>query len=185
MRGTAVTETLGRLAEQAAQLRTAFDRAFAAPAHTDATVTVDFLAIRFGGDPYAIRLAEVSGLFINRRITQIPGNDASLLGIAGFRGSVLPVYGLAALFGQSQTPAPRWLVIAATAPIALAFDQFDGHLRAAADTILPQQPHAQSRGYAPDFLRSGEIVRPVLHVTSVINALGAASAAPPARSEQK
>ena len=63
-------------------------------------------------------------------------------------------------------------MIAAVAPVALAFDQFDGHLRAAAEAILPRQSPEQVRGYALEFVRTESVVRPVLHLPFVVDALG-------------
>lgn len=161
------------LAKRAAALRLAFDEAFAVPLRTRTTVQHDLLAIRVGTEPYALRLAEIRGLFADRKITRIPGVAATLLGIAGFRGTLMPVYSLRTLLGHSGTQAPRWLVIAADAPVALAFDGFDGHLRAASDAILPQQ-QKKTRDFAPDFIRAGDLVRPIVHLPSVVDALGPA-----------
>jgi purine-binding chemotaxis protein CheW len=167
-----MTDTSSGLAERAAGLRSAFDRAFATPVRADTTIKQDLLAIRVGPEPCAIRLSEVAGLFVDRRIMRIPASDGVLIGIAGFRGAIVPVYSLRSLLGHSGTQALRWLVIAANAPIALAFDVFEGHLRVSTDAILPQQAHAQMRGYAAEFVRSAGVVRPVLHLASVIAALG-------------
>jgi len=164
------------LAKRVADLRSAFDRAFAVPLQTETAVNQDLLAIRVGGEPYGIRLSEVSGLFVDRPITPIPASNASLLGIGGFRGAIVPVHSLAMLLGYSTLQLPRWLVMAAAAPVALAFDLFEGHLRVPADVILPQQPEAQMRGYAPDFVHGGGIVRPVLHLASLIASLGISDA---------
>lgn len=182
-----MTDTTSGIAERAAQLRSVFDRAFAVPVRADATVHQDLLAIRAGAEPCAIRLSEVAGLFIDRRITPIPGSNAALLGIAGFRGAILPVYSLRTLLGHPGTNPQRWLVIAATAPIALAFDLFEGHLRVAAEAILPQQSTAQTRGHAPEFVRGADVVRPVLHLASIIAALGtpASVEVPSRRSEEQ
>jgi hypothetical protein len=84
----------------------------------------------------------------------------------------LPVYSLQTLLGHAAAQTPRWLVIAAVAPVALAFDAFEGHLRAAADAILPQQ--STMRGCAREFIRTADAVRSILHLPSVIKALGAA-----------
>jgi chemotaxis signal transduction protein len=163
-----------RLAERAAELRTDFDRSFAAPLRADIAPKLDLLAIRVGTESCAVRLSEVAGLFADRKITHVPGNNAALLGIAGFRGAVVPVYDLRTLLGHSGTHAPRWLVIAAAAPVALAFEVFEGHLRASADLILPQQSPADTRTYTREFVRIANVVRSVLHLPSVIEALGAA-----------
>lgn len=166
-------DSLSGLTERAAELRSAFDRAFAAPLRADAAVKQDLLAIRVGPEPFALRLAEVTGLYADRKITRVPGGKSELLGIAGFRGATVPVYSLRILLGFSAAPASRWLVIAVAAPVALAFDAFEGHLRAAADAILPQQSHAQMRGHAPEFIRTADTVRPVLHLASIVKALDA------------
>lgn len=166
-------DSLPRLAERAAELRTDFDRAFAAPSRADVARKLDLLAIGVGAESCAVRLSEITGLFADRKITFVPGSNPALLGIAGFRGVVLPVYNLRTLLGHSAAQTPRWLLIAAAAPVALAFDAFEGHLRAAADAILSQQSDAKMRDYAREFLRTTDTVRSVLHLPSVIEAFGA------------
>jgi hypothetical protein len=64
------------------------------------------------------------------------------------------------------------------APVALAFDGFEGHLRVPADAILPRQSPALRRGMAPEFIRTGDVVRPLIALPSVIDALGATEAPP-------
>jgi chemotaxis signal transduction protein len=162
------------LAERAAELRAGFDRSFAAPLRADVARQFDLLAVRVGSESCAIRLSEVTGLFADRKITRVPGSNAALLGIAGFRGAILPVYDLRTLLGHSSAPTSRWLVIAAAAPVALAFDVFEGHLRTAADAILPQQSGAKTRASAREFIRGADAVRSVLHLPSIIEALGVA-----------
>jgi len=167
-----MSDSVLRIAERAAELRSAFDRGFAAPLRIDAAVKLDLLAIRVGTEPCAMRLSEVAGLFADQKVVRVPGSHAALLGVAGFRGALVPVYSLGTLLGHSRTKASRWLVIAAAAPVALAFDVFEGHVRVPADAILPQQSQAQMRGCALEFIRTADLVRPVLHLPSVIDALG-------------
>ena len=171
-----MSDLMSGLGERAVELRLAFDRGFAAPLRIEAAATQDLLAIRVSAEPYAIRLSEITGLFVDRKFTRVPGGNAALLGVAGFRGALVPVYSLRTLLGHPGTHAPRWLVIAAAAPVALAFEGFEGHLRAAGDAILPRQSPAQMRGYAAEFIRTESVVRPVLHLLSVIDALGATEA---------
>jgi chemotaxis signal transduction protein len=173
-----MTDSPSGLVERVAELRSAFDRAFAVPPRADAGIKQDLLAIRVGPEPCAIRLSEVGGLFVDRRITRIPTTEAALIGIAGFRGAIVPVYSLRAVLGHSGTEPTRWLVIATAAPVALAFDLFEGHMRVPADAVLPQQPNAQMRSLAPDFVRGADAVRPVLHLPSIIAALSTSE--PPA-----
>jgi len=44
-------------------------------------------------------MAEVSGLFADKKVTRLPSPVSELSGIAGLRGAVLPVYDLAMLLG--------------------------------------------------------------------------------------
>lgn len=118
----------------AVELAAAFDDAFAA-AQVAPPPQADLLAIGVGGDRFALPLAHVAGMFADRRITKIPSRRADLLGLAAFRGTVLPVFDLAARLGYTAARAPRWLVLAAAAPLAFAFERFDGHVRLAASDI--------------------------------------------------
>ena len=61
-----------------------------------------------------------------------------LVGMVGIRGTVFPVYDLGMLLGCPRAAAPRWLVVAAAGPIALAFGAFDGYLSVRAEGIERQ-----------------------------------------------
>jgi purine-binding chemotaxis protein CheW len=160
-----------RLAPQAAVLRIGFDRAFAEPAHLDMTRMEDLLEIRIDDDAFAIRLSEISGLYVGKKMTRVPGGDPALLGIAGFRGMIQPVYSVAILLGRPTEASPRWLVMAAAAPIALAFDGFECHSRVASETIRPRDANAKDQPYARDFVPIRQLVRPILHLPSIFDAI--------------
>jgi purine-binding chemotaxis protein CheW len=159
------------MAERAKELRLAFDRAFAEPVRPDTTVKEDLLAIRVDRQAFAIRLSEITGLFADKKITPVPGSHAALRGVAGFRGTIVPVYDLQILLGHASTSTPRWLVIAAAAPIALAFEAFVGQLRVARDAILPQPSRPESHSYAREFVRTENFAGPVMHLPSLLDAI--------------
>jgi purine-binding chemotaxis protein CheW len=168
-----VTDAPAGLAGQAAKLRAAFDATYAAPLRRDGATNQDLLAVRAGAAPYAIRFSDISGLFVDRKITRVPANDtSSLLGIAGFRGAIVPVHSLPVILGLPAAHAFRWLVMVATTSVALAFDAFEGHLRVLAASIVSQQLSGAARSFAPEFVHHAGIIRPVLHLPSVIEALG-------------
>jgi chemotaxis signal transduction protein len=166
-----ITDDLSRLAARAAGLRTGFDRSFAEPAQLDMSATEDLLAIRVGDDVFAIRLSEIAGIYVGKKMTRVPGGDPVLLGIAGFRGTIQPVYDLATLIGHPAEASPRWLVIAAAAAIALAFDGFERHLRVASATIRPRDTSAKDLPYVRDFVPVQQSVRPILHLPSILDAI--------------
>jgi chemotaxis signal transduction protein len=123
---------------RAAELRDAFDRSFTQAPSPEAGAVENLLAIRLGANPYALRLSDVSGLFADKNTTWLPSPVPELLGMAGIRGTVLPVYDLGMLLGCPRAAAPRWLVVAAGAPVALAFEAFDGYMSVRAGGIEQQ-----------------------------------------------
>jgi hypothetical protein len=148
----------------AAQLRQAFDASFAEPLR-EATVPPEaFLAIRVDADPHALRLADVASLLPLDAVTPLPSPLPELLGVIGHRGAVLPVYDLRTLLGYPGAAAPRWCVVLAAAPLALAFDGFDGHLR------VPRQ-----HGERLDVLQLDGQVRPVVPTAALLATLTAAA----------
>jgi purine-binding chemotaxis protein CheW len=161
-----------RVTERAQAMRREFDHAFAAPVQFDKTVKEPLLAIRAGGQPCAIRLSSISGLFADKKVTPVPGGHPALRGIAGFRGTILPVYDLPHLLGLSGAPSSRWLVVAKAAPIALAFDVFEAQLLVRPDAIVAQATQSELKNVARDFLRTPEFSGPILHLPSVLDAIG-------------
>jgi chemotaxis signal transduction protein len=166
-----VSDAPTRISERAAELRSAFDHGFAQPIHFETMVQHDLLAIRVGAEACAIRLTEIAGLLVDKKITRVPGSDAALLGIAGLRGAIMPVFSLQSLMGHPAAAKPRWLVIAAGAPVALAFDAFEGRMRVSPDAILPRPSGMQTRSYAREFVRTPAQARSVIHLPSILGAI--------------
>ena len=154
-------------------LRHAFDRSFAEPSRDGRTTTDDFLMVRIGSDSYAIRLSDVAGLFLDKAITRLPTRYPALVGTAGFRGSILPVYELAVLLGCPPTTAlSRWMVLAAKTPVALTLNGFDGHLRIARQASAPRASGSEPlRPHLREVVRTPDGVRPILNLQSVVNAI--------------
>ncbi|HET9517272.1 MAG TPA: chemotaxis protein CheW [Actinoplanes sp.] len=168
------------VADRLAELRSGFDQSFAEPPRRHDLETRELLAIQAGGRRYVLRLSQTSGVFCDRPITALPGPVPALLGLAGFSGTIVPVYDLAALLGHPMPDPPRWLVLAAgSPPLALAFHQLDGHLRVARETLVdeagqhhdggPRRPRGCLRGMA--MLPEG--TRAVVDVPSVRTAVQA------------
>ncbi len=156
------------LAGRAAALRREFDRAFAEPPRVTVTDLEDFLAVRAGPDRYVLRVAELAGLFADKKVLRLPTPVPELLGIAGFRSAVVPVYDLRALLGYGVGAATRWLALTKRGPIALAFDAFEGHLR------VPREQIASDGGrgaHLRGVLRTADSVRPIVDLVSVLDAV--------------
>ena len=166
-----MTDGSAMLANRAAELRSAFDRSFAKEQRLDGESTEDLLAIRLGQEPYAMRLSEIAGLFADKKITLVPRDDPALLGIAGFRGAIVPVYDLRALLGQPTAIAARMLVLAASLPVAFAFDVSDGHLRIPRNAIAPRGIGDPANRYVREIAHADDELRSIVHLGAVIEAI--------------
>ena len=159
-------------ASQADELARAFDADFARAAAVRTADSEDLLAIRVGGDPYALVRGELAGLFADKAVTPLPGAAPGLLGISGFRGAVVPVYDLrSAIGGIPPAEPPRWLVTAAAAPVALAFDRFEAFLRVPRDAIASHAGTAA--GHVRRAMRHAGELRPILDLASIVEAIRA------------
>jgi chemotaxis signal transduction protein len=123
-------------------IRAAFDRSFAQPPQAARAKLRDVLAIRLNEDPYLIDLEHLAGVFADKAITGLPHSEPGFLGIAGFRGALVPVYDLRVLLGYKSGKAPRWLAVASASRVALAFDQMEG-LRRVPRAHFAQQAHSE------------------------------------------
>jgi purine-binding chemotaxis protein CheW len=182
------SDPAGRLAE----LRQAFDRSFVERPRDEAARSEDLLAIRVGRDPYAVRVNATAGLIADRPVTPLPGSGPELSGVAGLRGSVVPVYDLATLLGLPGPPnAARWMILAAGSPLfALAFDRLDGHLRVPLDAIAeaavgPDGPGtAAGTAHVSAIIRTPDGTRALIDLAAV-RATVAARAAPSTASRKR
>jgi chemotaxis signal transduction protein len=147
------------------RLRTDFDRSFAQPLSSHDVEHVELLAVRAGGRPYALRLAQTAGLHPDRPVTPLPGPLPALLGLAGFAGTPVPVYDLGALLGHQIADRPRWLVLAAgSPPLGLAFHDLDGHVRVTAEAIIGEAAGDGRRGVLRGMARLDGTTRPIIDV---------------------
>jgi purine-binding chemotaxis protein CheW len=167
--------TASRILERVARARLEFDRAFAEPPRVADVATTDLLAIRAGNRSCAIRVSEIAGLHLDKKVTPVPGTDRSLRGIAAFRGTILPVHDLAVLLGESAMPAPpRWLLVATAAPIALALHGFEGQRRVVCGDIVGAPP-GQGDRHAAALVRGPIWNGPLLALSSVLQSIGGAA----------
>ncbi|MGA8709243.1 MAG: chemotaxis protein CheW [Steroidobacteraceae bacterium] len=156
---------------RAQEMRAAFDRSFAEPPLTEQAPLQDFLAIRVGTDPYAIRLTDIRGLFADRPVTLLPSDDSAFLGIAGVRGIVVPVYDLGALLGHPPGALRRWLLLIGAASLALAFEAFEGHLRLPQAALAAQGRQERSGAFVQEVLHTGNSTRAIVQITAIFDAI--------------
>ena len=154
-------------AEKARQMRESFDRAFALPAQYTDTAIENLLLIKTGTDPYGIKIAEIAGLFCDKKIEPVPSPYRAFLGLAGVKGSVVPVWDLGELLGNGAAPnKPRWFVIVAGTPAwALGFTDFEGCIKIPRSDLCPMP--GQRASHLPETCRMAGGARPVLSLPSL------------------
>lgn len=165
------------LSDRVADLRRTFDHAFASPRRQAREEVDQLLTIRLGGQPCALKVREIAGLATGRRVIPLPSQRPEFLGIAGIRGVLVPVYSLAALLGYGQDAAPhRWLVQCGTEePIGLAFEEFEGYLRAPRSAVYVASRTEAARRHVKEMVRAGAMVRAVVDIASVVETVKAGS----------
>lgn len=135
------------MSERAAQLRAAFDRAFAEPLPGEPVATRELLCVRLAGEPFALALGEIATIHVDVKLVVVPATAPELLGVISVRAQIVPAYDLRAVLGLPCERTPRWLVVARDAPAAFAFDGFDGLVRTAEVPVASSA--ALSRGAVP------------------------------------
>ena len=149
------------------ELRSVFDHERAAPSSSRTEVqTESLLKIRVSGDAYAIRVSEISGLATDRKIVAFPSPISELLGLAGIRGALVPVYSLAGLLGHgTESGQVRWLVLCGTdEPFALAFGDYEGYVRIPQTQLYSAEQKDVTRINVTHVARTIDMVRAVVSI---------------------
>jgi purine-binding chemotaxis protein CheW len=101
---------------------------------------------------------------------RIPGPVPELLGLAGFRGVIVPVYDLPALlrYGALQS-APGALVLTDTSPaVALAFEAIPEHFTVRPAEVVPERIEGKNVRGAVAFRG---LIHPILDVSALVVAI--------------
>jgi purine-binding chemotaxis protein CheW len=160
----------------AAALRSAFDESFAVAAASKLERLEGLLAIRVGGDPYVLRLSQITGLYADRRIVAVPSPVVQLLGIVGLRGMMSPVYDLAALLRYPPAVSPRWMVLAGgSQPVGFAFEGFDAHVQVSEASLVSGEDQpvgaVTTRQHARGSIRVAGALRLIIQIASVVETI--------------
>lgn len=158
---------------KAAQLRQAFDHSFALPPSADSPEVQDLLMIRVAGDPYAIRLLDITEIVTGRSVVSVPTIKPGLLGLAGIRGGIVPVFCLSSILGYGPASgSPRWMVLCgAEEPIALAFSDFEGYLRLPTSALHADENFSATTAktkYVSQVARTTDGVRAVISIQLIM-----------------
>lgn len=155
------------------KLRRDFDESFATVPASRVTAVEDLLGFRIGGDAYALRMKEITGFVAAGRIVPLPARVPQILGLAAVRGALVPAVSLAGLLGYArESDAVRWLALSDMAdPVAFALGEFEGYLRVLPSEACTPDKLGERRGFIEAAVRSGDRVRSILSVPSMVNAI--------------
>lgn len=154
-----------RLRFSAAALAREFDLGFSRAADLEPPVEENLLILQLQSRPFAVRATGLRAIAPTPRIACVPSSSPALLGIAGIRGELVPVFDLAHLLGISpEERGLRWcLLVGESERAALAFRHFDGFVRCPASAVS----RAEARDGLAPFLE--EVVRLERGVLSIID----------------
>ncbi|OQX67360.1 MAG: hypothetical protein B6A08_15760 [Sorangiineae bacterium NIC37A_2] len=152
--------------DQIERLRREFDESFARP-EEERPELVPLLGIRVAGRPFALSLGELGGTAAGARIVPVPARSPALIGLAGIRGRVVPVFDLATLFGETRPgAAPRWIALSqGSEAIGLAFSELEGHLERRPEELGAYSGEGQK--WIRGALRGERELRPVIDVSAI------------------
>jgi purine-binding chemotaxis protein CheW len=154
------------------ELRRAFDQTFAAPAVRPADNLTTLITIRVAGQAFALHAKEITALAKRSRIVPVPSRVPELLGLAGVRGALVPVYDLAALLGLPRRAGePQWFVLAhREAQLALAVDEIEG-LAEIPKTDLFNDDASPSRDHVRQLARIGTGTRALIDIPAIVETI--------------
>lgn len=164
-----MTDIPATAAQRVAELRRAFDEAFASPPRAKTEEVEDLLTFRIEGNPYGLSIREIAGVAAAGERVPLPSGRPGLLGITGLRGALVPVYSLPVLmgYGPSRT-SPRWLALCgARDPLALALGDLDGYARIPGTAL--HVPDREPRKHVHRLARIGETVSAIISVSSIVS----------------
>jgi purine-binding chemotaxis protein CheW len=155
-----------------AEMRRLFDDAFAQPLPERGTARQPMLAIVAGGESLAVRLADIAALATARgSVVQVPSSVPELIGVTGIRGTLVPVFSLAALLGlERRSGEARWLLLcnARQLSLALAFEQFQEHIQVDAADVFAADAADRMGGYLSQSVRHGDRLRALVNVPAIV-----------------
>jgi chemotaxis signal transduction protein len=164
-----MSDTLQVVQARLDALRRTFDFGYSVPQREREAEPEDLLAIELAGHPYALRIRELCGLYVERRITPLPAAPPELLGLAAVRGELVAVYDLASLLGYAHGDESRFLVLGRSRSVAFAFGTLHGHVRVAKTLIATSELAREA--WLTEVVRESGQTRPIIDLSGISTAI--------------
>jgi purine-binding chemotaxis protein CheW len=131
----------------AVALREAFDASFATVPPAARAPEDDFIVLGMGTARRALALRQLGGFHADLEIVPCLSTEPDFLGLAVFRGLLLPVYDLALLVSEPAGSTHRWIALNPARDFAIAFERIEATFRApaagdrSAERVLARHGH--------------------------------------------
>lgn len=166
-------------ANHAEEMRRVFDQSFASAPPIETADLISLIMIRVSGERFVLRMDEIHGIGRDQPVVPVASRISELMGIAGMRGALVPVFSLAALLGLPRTDEWSWLaIIQGESPMALAFDALESRMEIRRTSLY--EDASPARRHIRQLAQIGNQVCPVIDVPSLTE--GIRKAADPSRS---
>jgi len=133
-----MSEETNTYSVRAANLRRTFDQTFTKALATTGEELESVIAFSVGGDRFAVRLNEICGMAKSPKVVPVPNSTRALLGLAGIRGELLPIYCLCQLLDYTVSEETPWLLVCGKPMrIGLGINEFFGCFRTPLTAFSP------------------------------------------------
>ncbi|MBI4584439.1 MAG: chemotaxis protein CheW [Planctomycetes bacterium] len=163
-----MTKEAGLFSTRAADIRRAFDRSFAAALDPKTEEVEGILVFRVAEDRFAVRLREIAGLVKSGNLVPVPAKTRALLGLAGIRGELVPIFSTAKLLGYACHEEANWIFLCREpSRLGFAIGEFEGcrHLPKAAFSV--PEGSLSSAG-SPEYVVVGSCVHTIINVSNLV-----------------
>lgn len=121
-----MTDDKNSLEQKLEELKSSFDCAFQEAILPPTGDFLHLLMVRVATATFALDVAELAGVVPAPKIVPIPAQAHGLLGLAGIKARLVPVYSLACLVGAKDVGAARWIALCGHDDrIGLAFTELE------------------------------------------------------------
>ena len=155
------------------ELRRTFDEAFALPPLQVPEDLTEFALLVLGKQRYAIRISQLVGLEVDRKVEPLPAEVRGLLGLSAVKGQLVPVFDLAALVGSmAGSSTPRWMALHRDKElVGLAFDEFAGSHRVPARAVHALESASKQNPWNRQVVEMEAGLVPVLDVSLLVSSI--------------
>ncbi len=152
------------------KIAASFDSGFAHAFAGTRRETLNYLACRVGTESLAISLSDLSGLQRRAKIVPLRSTVSGLLGVAGLRSRLMPVYRTSVLLGIPVAGQPeKWIAVCGSEqPIGLALDEFEGYLQADPSARSPRAERDGACAHLRELLVCAGQTRPIIQISTLL-----------------